>query len=717
VDKILINAADPEECRVAMIDSKGTLQEFYTDSALRLFSVNNIYKGIIHNVEPSLQAAFVNFGPDRHGFLQIADIHPEYYMEPITGKSHDIRRLLHKNQPVLVQVLKEPTAIKGASLTTFISLAGRFVVLTPGRGLVGVSRKIQNEKERYRLREIAAALPVPAGCGYIVRTVAEERTRDELALDLYEVFNLWEDIRKESLEATAPSLIYQEKDLAIKILRDHYNTNFSEIIVDEPVTFQKVQAYIKSIAPGEETKVHIHSEKRPLFARHQLERQLDNVRQSRVRLKSGGSIVITPTEALVSIDVNSGKSTKEEGIEETALATNLEAADEVARQLRLRDLGGVIVIDFIDMRMEKHRKEVERRLREASQTDKAKMDFARISRFGLLELTRQRIYPPVESGIYIPCPHCDGKGQVYTPESASLAFLRQAAQKLSTKGFVGFLKVRLNQEVADYTLNYKRSDLLRLEERHKTRIYIQGDPTFPPSKMILLPTKKGPDKESPKIGLVKPEDSAEAQTSAQTSTQTSTQTQTEVANVDERRFSPRRDKKGRKPPHKYHSNNYPDNYRGEQRNYQPQQQPQPQQQTQPQPQPQPQQQTQQQLPQQPQPQQQQQYQQPQHQQHQQHRPQQQRPQQHPHQQHRSQPQQQRPLPQQQRPLPQHQPQRQPQQQQYQQHRSQPQQQRPLPQHQPQRQPQQQRQPQHQPQRQSQQQHQSSPHEPAIGFKS
>jgi ribonuclease E len=492
VDKILINAADPEECRVAMLDSKGMLQEFYTDSNLRQICLANIYKGLIQNIEPSLQAAFVNFGTDRNGFLQLEDIHPEYYLEDSGGSKHpDIKKLLRRHQTILVQVTKEPNALKGAALTTYISLPGRFVVLTPGRKHVGVSKKITHEKERNRLRAIAQRLPVPEGCGYIVRTVAEEHSRAELAEDLYEVYNRWEDIRRQALEAPAPSLIFKEHDLVIKVLRDYFTSECSEILVDELSVYDKVREYIGSIAPDQLNKVRLHAEKRPIFSRHQLEQQLETIRHSQVRLRSGGSIVIAPTEALVAIDVNSGKGSRENNLEDTVFNTNMEAAEEIARQLRLRDLGGVVVVDFIDMREERHRREVERKLRESSRGDKAKMDFASISKFGLLEFTRQRLRPPVEAGMYVECPHCGGKGQVLTSESAAVAFLRIAAQQLSVKGGVGTVtfRARLNPEVANYVLNSKRLEITRLEERHDTRIIIIGDPLLPPSRFDISTEK------------------------------------------------------------------------------------------------------------------------------------------------------------------------------------------------------------------------------------
>ncbi|MGL4208048.1 MAG: Rne/Rng family ribonuclease [Candidatus Adiutrix sp.] len=491
MDKILINAIDTEECRVAMLTSEGHLQEYYTDSCLRELSLGNIYKGVIQNIEPSLQAVFVNYGNDRNGFLQLGDIHPEYFLEePPSRNNIDLKKLLKKGQPMLVQVQKEPSEIKGAALTTFISLAGRFVVLTPGRDHIGVSRKIENDKERSRLRKIAETLPVPEGCGYIVRTVAEGRSKEELGADLKQVFTLWEEMRRGGIEAPSPSLIYREQDLAIKILRDHFTSSVREILVDDVSTYNRVLDYIKAIAPAQKKIVKLHKEKRPIFARHQLEEQLETIYHAKVKLKGGGSIVITPTEALVSIDVNSGRGAKEGNLEDTALNTNLEAADEVARQLRLRDLGGLVVVDFIDMRDEKHRREVEKRIRDAVKNDKAKTDFGSISKFGLLELSRQRLRPPIEMGNFTTCPSCQGRGIVKTPENSSLGVLRQISHAMA-KGGLECVKVRLNPEAAHYLLNHKRSELSHLEERHKTMVLVNGDSTFPPGTWEVEQVRRG----------------------------------------------------------------------------------------------------------------------------------------------------------------------------------------------------------------------------------
>lgn len=471
MDKILINAADPEECRVAILHG-GQLEDYYTDSSMRELTLHNIYKGVIQNIEPSLGAVFVNYGGERNGFLQLGDIHPEYFLEEPSGRgAPDLKRLLQKGQPMLVQIQKDPSELKGAALTTYISLPGRFVVLTPGREHTGVSRKIESDEERRRLKKIAEKYPVPEGCGYIVRTVAEGRTAEELGADLAQVYGLWEDIRRQGQLAPAPALIYKEQDLAVKTIRDYFTNEVKEILVDDPATFKRVREYIGAIAPKFLKAVKLHREKRPIFAKHQIEEQTESIFQARVRLKSGGSIIITPTEAMVSIDVNSGRGTREANLEETALNTNLEAAEEVARQLRLRDLGGLIVIDFIDMRDEKHRRELEKKLKEATKNDKAKIDIARISKFGLVEMSRQRLRPSLESGHFESCPYCQGRGLIRTPDTTALTVLRLMSHSLA-KGTVEKIECSLHPDVAHYLLNNKRLELARLEERYQARISV-----------------------------------------------------------------------------------------------------------------------------------------------------------------------------------------------------------------------------------------------------
>ncbi|MEW6266342.1 MAG: Rne/Rng family ribonuclease [Thermodesulfobacteriota bacterium] len=492
---MLINAVDPEECRVAVVQD-GRLEEFYTDSSLREMTLHNIYKGVVQNVEPSLQAVFVNYGAERNGFMQLNEIHPEYFnIDPPERGQVDLRRAILKGQEMLVQVTKEPSEAKGAALTTYISLAGRDVVLMPGRDHVGVSRKIEDEAERQRLKELAKDLSVPEGCGYIIRTVAEGRNKKDIARDLSQVVRLWEEIRRLGQEMPSPSLIYKDQDLALKTIRDHFNPDIKEILVDDPEVFQRAQEYMKVIAPRQRDLVKLHKEKRPIFARYQIEEQTEAIFSNKVKLKSGGSIVITPTEALVSIDVNSGKATKESRLENTAFRTNLEAAEEVARQLRLRDLGGLIVVDFIDMKDVKSQREVEKKLKTETKKDKAKIDLGRISKFGMLEMSRQRIRPPIEYGTYNICEHCGGRGLVRSTETTALAALRQINLRLS-RGQLEKVTGRLHPAVANYLLNQKRQDLLRLEERFGARIFLEGSREILPNQIELDFIRRGADQPS-----------------------------------------------------------------------------------------------------------------------------------------------------------------------------------------------------------------------------
>lgn len=491
---MIINAADAEECRIALVED-GHLEEFYIDSSLREITLHNVYKGVIQNVEPSLQAVFVNYGAERNGFLQLNEIHPEYFnIDPPDRGPLDMRKALLKGQPVLVQVTKEPTDIKGAALTTYISLAGRFVVLTPGRLHVGVSRKIEDEAERQRLKASVQELQVPEGCGFIVRTVAEGKNKKDLSRDLSYMARLWEEIRRRGQEAAAPSLIYKEEDLALKTIRDHFNPDIKEILIDDAEVYERAVEYMKVISPRAQKLVKLHKEKRPIFSKYQIEEQTEAIFSNRVKLKSGGSIVITPTEALVSIDVNSGKATRETDIETTAFKSNLEAAEEIARQLRLRDLGGLIVIDFIDMRDNKNQREVEKKLKTEMKKDKAKVDLGRISKFGILELSRQRIRPPIEYGTFNLCEHCGGRGVVRSPETTAVAALRNMAQRLA-KGQVDKITGRLHPTVTNYLLNHKRRELLSLEDRFGARIFLESSRDVMPSHINLDFGRRGPDAE------------------------------------------------------------------------------------------------------------------------------------------------------------------------------------------------------------------------------
>ena len=490
MNKMVINAVDPEECRIAILDG-GLLEEFYIESSLKEQTLHNVYKGVIHNVEPSLQAVFVNYGGERNGFMQINEVHPEYFhVEPPERGPVDIKKALHKGQELLVQVTKEPTVVKGAALTTYLSLAGRYAVLMPGREHVGVSRKIESDAERQRLKTTVKDLQISEGCGLILRTVAEGKNKKEITRDLNYLVRLWEDIRKKGQEMDGPCLVHKEQDLAIRTIRDYFTPDIKEILIDNAELYEKAREYMKVISPRYQNLVKLHKENRPIFARHQIEEQTEAIFSNQVKLKSGGFIVINPTEALVSIDVNSGRATKEAKLEDTAYKTNLEAAEELARQLRLRDLGGLIVVDFIDMRESKHQREVEKMLKAETKKDKAKIDLGRISKFGMLEMSRQRIRPPIEFGTYQVCELCGGRGVVRSTEASALAALRLITQRCS-KGQVEKVKGRLNTAVANYLLNNKRHEVASIEKRFGVVIHIEGAFDVHPSKLDLDFIKRG----------------------------------------------------------------------------------------------------------------------------------------------------------------------------------------------------------------------------------
>ncbi|MBW2060698.1 MAG: Rne/Rng family ribonuclease [Deltaproteobacteria bacterium] len=494
--KMLINASDSEEYRIAIVED-GHLEEVYTDSSIKEQVRGNIYKGVIVNIESGLQAAFIDFGAERNGFLQINDIHPEYYQqEPPKRGWPDIRKALKKGQELLVQVTKEASGSKGAALTTFIFLAGRYIVLSPGQEHVGVSRQIENEDERQRLKAIIEDLPDKEGFGCIVRTVAQGRNKREITRDLSHMLRLWEEIRRKVPELPSPSLVHKEHDLALRTIRDYFTPEIKEILIDDSEVYGNAREFMKVVSPRHQNLIKRYKEKRPIFSKYQIEEQIQAVFSREVRLKSGGSIVINPTEALVAIDVNSGRSTKETKLEDTAFKTNLEAAEEICRQLRLRDLGGLIVIDFIDMRESAHLREVEKTLRNESKKDKARIALGRISKFGLLELSRQRLRPPIEHGTYLTCEVCGGRGVVRSPEATALAVMRTITQKIS-KGRLGKVQGRLYPTVADYLLNRKRQELLDLEDRFKVSIELKGHPEVLPEQMDLKFIRRESETEEP----------------------------------------------------------------------------------------------------------------------------------------------------------------------------------------------------------------------------
>jgi ribonuclease E len=481
--KILINAVDHEECRIAKVtDSK--LEEFHIESASREITQGNIYKAIITRLEPSLQAVFVDYGAERHGFLQKNDIHRDYFHDSPDGDL-SLNTIVKRGQEVLVQITKDPIAQKGAMLSTFISLPGRYLVLMPGSDSRGISRKIEDEEERQRLKEIINSLKLPQGFGVIVRTAGADCNKTQLSKDLNYLMRLWENIKTSVGQEQAPALLYKERNLVLRSIRDSFNADVTEILIDDAPVFHEVKNFIKIISPKHLKIVKLYKGDRPLFTKFQLENQIASIFDNRVPLVSGGSIVIEQTEALVAIDVNSGKATQKKSIEETAFQTNLEAAEEITRQLRLRDLGGLIVIDFIDMKEMKRRAEIERAMKKFIKLDKARIKVGRISGFGLMQMSRQRIRPSIEFSSYVPCQNCQGKGVTPSTETLVLSFLRKL--RLETlKGDLASVKGVVPPEVAKYLLNRKKKEILDLEMRRNLNIVIEGDGTMAPGDCAIL---------------------------------------------------------------------------------------------------------------------------------------------------------------------------------------------------------------------------------------
>ena len=470
---IVINADSPEEKRIALVKD-GRLQAFQMSSTAHIQTRGNIYKGLVENVEQGLQAAFVNIGLRKNSYLPFQDIHPEYY--GYAERSKPMKDVLKKGQEILVQIVKEETELKGAAVTTYLSIPGRYLVLMPGNEQRGVSRKIEDEKERRRVKDIIKGMKLPEGVGLIARTASSGVAKTHLQKDLRYLARLWEDIKRRAATREAPCLVYREKDLVIRFLRDNLTSSVDEIIVDSRPVYDEIRSFIKVIAPRQLARVRLYNDQEPIFTCYGIEEQIDQVFSRRVDLPSGGFIVIEPTEALVSIDVNSGKHTKEKDLEETALQTNLEAAEEAARQLRLRDLGGIIVLDFIDMRYKKSRKMVERHMRACLKEDRAKTDCSTITKFGLLAIARQKLGSPVELEVSRPCPACGGRGLVKSVESISLSHLRRLRNALlrqqDTRSKT--VVVKTAPHVAQFMLNQKRHDLVALENSFKVKIVLLG---------------------------------------------------------------------------------------------------------------------------------------------------------------------------------------------------------------------------------------------------
>ena len=489
--RLLINAEEPEECRIAQVED-GRLESFHVSTVVRERTKNNIYKGRIVSIESNLQAAFVEIGTGRNGFLPFNDIHPEYYRQDVSEQTRKlinqqqwkklkIEDVIKRGQEVLVQVVKEVTGNKGANMTTYLSLPGRCLVLMPGSDSAGISRKISGEKRRSELREMMSDFDLPDGVGYIVRTACAEITRTGLQQDLRYLTGLWKEIKKKGQTSPAPALVYEDQDTVLRFLRDHFTQDIQEIIVDTQESYNQV-AHFVGLLPSRQKKVQVrlHRGAKPIFNQNNIEEQIESIYQPQVQLPSGGSIVIDPTEALVAIDVNSGRTSQKGDFEKSIFLANMEAAEELARQLRLRDLGGLIVVDFIDMRSKNNIKEVEKKVRNAMKRDKAKVDISRISRFGLMQISRQKMGAPIEKGSYRRCEHCEGRGVVRSVEILALYYLRRIQTGVARKKITR-VEANLPLEVGQYLLNKKRAEIMELESKHQASINIIPSPEMKPS--------------------------------------------------------------------------------------------------------------------------------------------------------------------------------------------------------------------------------------------
>lgn len=467
--RMLINATQEEELRIALVNGQ-YLYNLDIETTTRVETKANIYKGRISRVEPSLEAAFVNYGAERHGFLSLKEIATEY-ISTQADAHRSIKDAVKEGQEIMVQIDKEERGNKGAALTTYISLAGCYLVLMPNNPRAGgISRRIERD-DRSELKEILNSLTVPEDMGVIVRTAGVGKSQEELQWDLDTLLKQWDAIKNASVNADIPSLIHQESDILTRAIRDHLREDIGEILIDEEKLFNRCKQYIERLRPNFASRVKLYNEPVPLFNRYQIERQIESAFQREVKLPSGGAIVIDNTEALVAIDINSSRATKGEDIEATALQTNLEAADEIARQLRMRDLGGLIVIDFIDMTPVRNQREVENRLRDALADDRARVQIGRISRFGLLEMSRQRLRPSLGESSKIMCPRCTGQGSIRGVESLGLAVLRLVEEEaLKEQGCQ--IEVMLPIPVATFLLNEKRSNIQSIEDRCQTEVMI-----------------------------------------------------------------------------------------------------------------------------------------------------------------------------------------------------------------------------------------------------
>jgi len=535
--EMLINVAQPEECRIAIVED-GMLEELYVERTSQGNFVGNIYKGKIVNLEPSIQAAFVDFGVGRNGFLHISDIEPQYFRQggfdpnrpinPDGSQSHEpvhagaehgsehggggvrrrdnghgrpgvrnaqrlgvrprikppIQDIFQRGDEVLVQVIKEGMGTKGPTLSTYVSIPGRYLVLMPALGRIGVSRKIESDDDRRRLRDILRELNPPRGVGFIVRTAGTDRTKKELSRDLAYLLRLWKVIVRRIKKHPAPVGIYEESDMIIRTIRDIFTADVDAIYIDEPAAHEKAKEFLQIVMPRYVSRLQHYEGKEPLFQKYSLDEAIALINQRNVPLRGGGSLVIDQTEALVAIDVNSGSFRTDGSAEESAFQLNKIAAKEIARQLRLRDLGGVVVNDFIDMRKDRHQRDVERTLRDAVKRDRARTKILRTSPFGLIEMTRQRIRPSLKRSVYKECPSCGGSGQVKSAESMAIEVVRKLLLRTHLEQ-VSKVTVTVEEEVANYLNNKKRRELAKIEDDNSAQIQVVSGEGLSPEYLKL----------------------------------------------------------------------------------------------------------------------------------------------------------------------------------------------------------------------------------------
>ncbi|HUS73189.1 MAG TPA: Rne/Rng family ribonuclease [Sedimentisphaerales bacterium] len=494
--EMLINVAESEECRVAVVDG-GSLEELYVERASLGSHVGNVYKARVANIEAGIQAAFIDFGIGRNGFLHVSDLHPRYLSGAAGGRSDNIGRrrslkerpliqdCLRKGQELVVQVTKEGVKTKGPTLSTYLALPGKYLVMMPWMQKHGVSHKIEDMDERKRLRQILAQSKPPKGTGFIIRTAGQGCSKRDIQNDLKYLRRLWIAIEKRIETERAPGELYQESDLVIRTIRDVFNSKISKIICDSEDVVRKIRDFLAIATPRLKRRATYYDSKVPLFHKYRIEGEIDKVQSREVGLKGGGSIVIEQTEAMVSIDVNSGRHRKPKSAEQTAYETNMEAAAEITRQLRLRDLGGLIICDFIDMRSEKHRRDVEKVFRTAVKTDRARSRMLRMSRFGVVEMTRQRVRPSLQSSTYLACPHCAGTGFVKSHESLAIEVIRLLNLSASKKQ-IKKIELFVSPEVADYLQNEKRAAIVQIEQLSDKRMTIHSTPDYTGEKHELV---------------------------------------------------------------------------------------------------------------------------------------------------------------------------------------------------------------------------------------